>query len=209
MAISDVDIGAYLPFASAGGTELWTKLITWAVIYGIAISVLVWVVLKGRNKLPAWIFVKSGSGYRIKNDSCKFVKVGEIDALWVNKEKQHVHLPPQACVFLTNKLLGRGERVLLMKDDEGGLHYMNVPDEGYGYETVVQNPSTGMNETVWVPFLVPENRNMKEWFKNITRVIHEKLQTKKWYEALAPYATIALVGIVCIIMVYLAMNKLG
>lgn len=207
--IGSLNLGQYIPFM--GGGTLWTTIFTWVIVYGIAIVILIWVIKRGTNSVRVEIYMKTGSGYRIKRDRGKFVKIGEIEALKLRKEKEHIPLPPQTCVFLTNRLLGRGEKLMLLKDSEGGLHYMSIPEEGqaHGYEAQYTSVKTGEKKTTWVQYIIPENRNLKEWYKNITRVFHERLHEKKWYEAMAPYATFSIVSIMCIIVIYMTFNKIS
>ena len=206
-SIGNLDLGKYIPFM--GGGTLWTTIFGWVIIYGIGFAIIIWMIKRGANSVRVEIYMKTGSGYRIKTDRGKFVKIGEIEALKLRREREHIPLPPQTCVFLTNRFLGRGEKLMLLKDSEGGLHYMSIPEEKHGYDAEYISIETGKKKKTWVPYIVPENRNLKEWYKNITRVFHERLHEKKWYEAMAPYATFSLVCIMCIMVIYMTFNKIG
>jgi len=129
-------------------------------------------------------------GTRTKWDKGKLMKKDNVPKLSLLKYKTVINYP-------SNKFAkGKKDFIILHRDVSGDFHEMEY------ITNVNARDENGIEYTLDIPAIVPQNADVRHW-----KVIQDKLsfniyKDKSLFVQLAPYLTIAVTGIIIVIMLY-------
>jgi len=187
------DFGSILGNTLTGGLTM-ASIVTMAKWMGvfIVLAFLTYLLIR-MMKYKAIIMVvedlKEG-GTRTKWDKGKLMTKDHVPKLRLLKYKTTINYP-------SNKFAkGKKDFVILHRDVSGDFHEMEY------ITNVNARDENGIEYTLEIPAIVPQNADVRHW-----KVIQDKLsfniyKDKSLLSQLAPYLTIAVTGIIIVIMLY-------
>ena len=160
------------------------------VVYGIIISAVIFLILKYRGQSKVDVFLQTAAGPRV----------------FQNYIKKKVEKDGRLTWWLVKKINGKKYKIPDYTNDDLFVFGSRGKSKAYCYidgHDNVHMMAFGYDDKQKIPYLSPDiQRDQKVWYANEVQRDHENYRTRKWWETLAPYMTIAVTGVVIVIMMY-------
>jgi len=187
------DFGSTLISTLIGGLTMasFVTMAKWGLVFLIlaALTYMLIRIMKYKAIVMVVEDLKEG-GTRTKWDKGKLMKKDNVPKLRLLKYKETINYP-------NNKFAkGKKDFIILHRDVSGDFHEMEY------ITNVNARDEKGVEYTLDIPAIVPQNADVRHW-----KVIEDKLsfniyKDKSLLTQLAPYLTIAVTGIIIVIMLY-------